>query len=196
MEPLAGPDDPLGGLAKEEIRDLVGKGWLTHDAMWFAAAAGRLGVEEANRLNLAAIRGMTPFEVERLCAALGDRPGPGADAPGVRRFLVRGLQTLLPESVTAPIDVTAPDPFTLRLAWPPGRCFAYRGMQRIGAADHYDCGVIARIQCWLDVLGIPHRADPPTGRCRGSDEEPCVTDIRLTGVAAPPPVCPTPTLPA
>ena len=54
-----------------EIRDLVGKGWLTHDAMWYAAAAARWGVEEANRLNQAAIRAMTPFEVERLAAAGG-----------------------------------------------------------------------------------------------------------------------------
>lgn len=180
MEPLAGPDDPLGGLAKEEIRDLVGKGWLTHDAMWFAAAAERWGVEEANRLNQAAIRAMTPFEVGRLAAALGDRPGPGNDAGEVRRFLVRGLQALLPESVTVPIEVTAPDPGTLRLAWPPGRCFAYRGMQRIGAAGDYDCGVIARIECWLEVLGIPHRTDPPTGRCRGRDDAPCVTEIHLS----------------
>ncbi|MCB2224904.1 MAG: hypothetical protein KQH83_12110 [Actinobacteria bacterium] len=179
MDPLTGDADPLARLGKAEIRDLVGKGWLTHDGMWFAAAAAMLGPEEANRLNFAAIEAMTPFEVDRLADALGGRPGPGADAGDVRDFLVRGLQTLLPASVTGPIEVAAPDAATIRLTWPPGECFAYRGMQRIGMAGSYDCGVVYRLERWLHLLGIHFETDPPTGKCRGSDTAPCVTEFRF-----------------
>ena len=31
--------DPLAKVDKEELRDLLGKGWLTHDGMWFVHAA-------------------------------------------------------------------------------------------------------------------------------------------------------------
>ena len=36
-------------IRKEEIRDLLGKGWLTHDGAWFAAVAQELGIEQANQ---------------------------------------------------------------------------------------------------------------------------------------------------
>ena len=34
---------------KKEIRDLLGKGWLTHDGMWFYNTYQELGVEKANK---------------------------------------------------------------------------------------------------------------------------------------------------
>jgi len=35
---------------KKEIRDLLGKGWLTHDGMWFYNTYRELGIEKANQL--------------------------------------------------------------------------------------------------------------------------------------------------
>lgn len=58
-------------IRKEEIRDLLGKGWLTHDGAWFVAVAQELGIEKANRLNRVAIGAMAPIEARRLCEILG-----------------------------------------------------------------------------------------------------------------------------
>ncbi len=57
---------PSTGSTREQVRDLVAKGWLTHDGMWFDEAARSLGIDAANDLNRAAIRAMAPFEVSRL----------------------------------------------------------------------------------------------------------------------------------
>jgi hypothetical protein len=39
-----------------------------------------------------------------------------------------------------------------KLAWTfePGKCFAYKGFKRMGAIEKYECGVLYRIECWLD----------------------------------------------
>ena len=50
---------------KERIRDLLGKGWLTHDGMWFFNVYQQLGVEKANAINKAAIQSLAPIEMSR-----------------------------------------------------------------------------------------------------------------------------------
>jgi hypothetical protein len=52
----------LDRIEKEGIRDLLGKGWLTHDVMWFHHAYQELGIERANALNRAAIKSLAPFD--------------------------------------------------------------------------------------------------------------------------------------
>ena len=92
-------DDPLDRLAAGQVRDLVAKGWLTHDGMWFDEAARSLGIDAANDLNRAAIRAMAPFEVSRLAEALGVVPAALEDADAVARFVSDGIRLVTPESV-------------------------------------------------------------------------------------------------
>ena len=61
----------LNKIEKREIRDLLGKGWLTHDGMWFYHTYQELGIEKANKLNKAAIRSLAPIEIKRVKKALG-----------------------------------------------------------------------------------------------------------------------------
>ena len=61
----------LSKIEKREIRDLLGKGWLTHDGMWFYHTYRELGIEKANTLNKAAIRSLAPIEVKRTMKILG-----------------------------------------------------------------------------------------------------------------------------
>jgi hypothetical protein len=45
----------------------------------------------------------------------------------------------------------------------------------IGAYEQYECGVLYRVFCWLDSLGLEYMVEPPaegclmreTGRCSG-----------------------------
>jgi hypothetical protein len=61
----------LNKIGKREIRDLLGKGWLTHDGMWFYHTYQELGIDKANKLNKAAIRSLAPIEIKRVKKALG-----------------------------------------------------------------------------------------------------------------------------
>ena len=166
--------DPLDRLTREQVRDLVAKGWLTHDGMWFDEAARSLGIDAANDLNRAAIRAMAPFEVSRLAEALGVGPAVLRDPAAVARFVAAGIRLVTPESVSAHLQVTAGDGL-LHWEWDPGECFAYKGMRRFGWLDGYRCGVIYRVECWLEALGVRSRGEPVveacvmhrTGRCAG-----------------------------
>jgi len=171
--------DPLGRLSKHEIRDLLGKGWLTHDGMWFIHAAAELGIERANELNRAAIRSMSGIEVRRLVEALDLDPSGLTTCASVCRLLTSGLTVLLPDSVFNRIRVSAPDPTTIRLEWDDGECFAYKGMKRAGLLDGYECGVVYRIECWLEALGIRHQVVPPVGPCQMRADGVCSSEIHL-----------------
>lgn len=179
MGPMSGDGDPLDRLTKEALRDLLGKGWLTHDGMWFVQAAAALGIERANALNKAAIRSMSQIEVRRLLRTLGVDPAELVTSHDVRRFLADGLALLMPASVSRRMTVTAPHPSLLRLEWDDGECFAYKGMQRAGLLDGYECGVLYRVECWLGTLGIRHEVDPPVGLCRMRVDGRCATEFHL-----------------
>ena len=155
---------PADGVSREQIRDLLAKGWLTHDGMWFDQTARAFGLEQANRLNRAAIRAMAPFEVSRLSEALGVSPADLADAGAVARFVAAGVALVTPASVAGHQRLWAAGP-RLHWEWDPGECFAYKGMQRFGYLAGYECGVIYRIECWLDALGVRPLAEPAVGPC-------------------------------
>jgi hypothetical protein len=117
------PGFPPDGVSREQIRDLLAKGWLTHDGMWFDQVARARGLAEANRLNRAAIRAMAPFEVSRLSEALQWSPADPADPDAVARFVAAGITLVTPASVAGHLRVWAADGW-LRWEWDPGQCFA------------------------------------------------------------------------
>lgn len=173
---MSDPADRLDGAA---IRDLVGKGWLTHDGMWFDQAARLLGVETANQLNRAAVRAMAPFEVRRLGVALGLDASTLSDPGAVARFVTDGIRLVTPSSVSRHLQVSAGADGSLHWEWEPGACFAYKGMERSGHLDGYRCGVIYRVQCWLDVLGVRPLGEPVIEGCLMREGGRCSGDLPL-----------------
>ena len=139
----------------EAVRQLLIRCWMTHDAMWFANALQDQGIETANRLNLAAIRGMGPIEVARIRKALGT--GEINDSGQLRAFIEGAFELVggdfmafewhWREDDTARVDVQS--------------CFAHDGIAKMGAIAAYECGIYERIYTWLDALGIDYDIDPP-----------------------------------
>ena len=155
----------LEGISPFEMKEFLGKGWLTHDGMWFFNVYQNYGIDAANKLNRAAIKAMAPLEVKRCRKLLGiekERLGTFAE---VRDFMDGALQAILPESILSVSSFTAPSRNVIRWKWQDGKCFAFEGMQRLGIADQYVCGVIYRIECWLDCLEIPYRVNPRVDAC-------------------------------
>ena len=175
----AAGEGPLDHLSREGIRDLVARGWLTHDAMWFDQAARALGIERANELNRAAIRAMAPFEVRRLAEALGVAPSGLRDAAAVAGFVADGVRLVAPASVAGRLQVTAGAEAGLHWEWEPGECFAYKGMGRFRWLDGYRCGVIYRVECWLDCLGVGVGGEPVVEGCLMHATGRCAGDLRL-----------------
>ena len=156
-------DDPLDRLTKPEIVDLLNRSWMTHDGMWFLHAFRELGIETANRLNRAAIRSLAPLEVPRILRALGRERKRLESFAQVKGFLYGASFLVIPRFMGGRFSF--PVEGTMRWEFPAGQCFAYKGMKRIGALEGYECGVLFRLQCWFEVLGLIVKVNPPPGRC-------------------------------
>src|SRR4030067_915561 len=143
----------------EVQKDLLIKGWMSHDARWFMAVAERCGSEEANRLN------------QKVCREFGQVQ--------MRRFM-KALNLPLPKNIEqhlsinkAAISLYGPDliEYEIKVLDRPSyemhikRCFAHENVVKAGIKDQYECGILARVQGWMDAQGLEHELPPTLGRC-------------------------------
>ena len=169
----------LNKVEKKEIRDLLGKGWLTHDGMWFYHTYQELGIEKANKLNKAAIRSLAPIEIKRIRKALGIGVEKIGTFEELKDFLFEAIEMTLPNSVFERFKFRASSKDLLHWEWDYGECFAYKGMKQIGIIDGYRCGVMYRIECWLETLGIKYSINPKIDKCMMHEKGACLGDIRV-----------------
>jgi hypothetical protein len=45
-------------LEKDELKEILIKNWMTHDAMWFYHCLQECGINKTNKINKAAVRAM------------------------------------------------------------------------------------------------------------------------------------------
>ena len=165
----------LEEIGREELKDYLGKGWLTHDGMWFYHTYLDSGMETANRLNRGAIRSLAAIEMARARKVLQVEEDDLRTFEGLQAFMRDALEMTLPRSVFSRASFAFVPPNVFRWEWEDGECFAYKAMKQLGVIDEYVCGVIFRIECWLQNSGIPYTVEPriekcimhETGHCRG-----------------------------
>ena len=167
-------------IRRDELRDYLSKGWLTHDGMWFMSAYQALGIEKTNELNLAAIRALAPVEMKRAKKTLGLEEGPIRNPEVLKEFMVQALHLTMPREIMDVLHVSSPEDCIFGWEWEDGKCFAYQGMVMLGIPDRYRCGVIYRIECWLDALGVEYEIDPKIERCIMHQSGSCRGGIRFT----------------
>jgi len=169
----------LDRISKNDIRDLLGIGWLTHDGMWFHHAYQALGIETVNELNRAAIKSLAPIEIKRVKKILGLREEGILDFNDLEAFMNDALEITLPSSVFTKLHFSSPRQNTLHWEWEPGECFAYKGMKMMGIIDEYRCGVMYRIECWLEAMGIEFYMNPKVDKCMMHEQGACTGDISI-----------------
>jgi hypothetical protein len=149
-------------LGKEELIDLLNRCWMTHDGVWFYHCLQEFGIEKANHLNKAAIKSLAPIEIERIKKALGiDKKIENFQE--LKEFFERASPMFIPPFMNA--SMSFPRKNVLHWEFEPNKCFAFKGIRRIGAIDQYECGVIYRVACWFDSLGLQYCVTPSVGRC-------------------------------
>lgn len=169
----------LDRIEKSDVRDLLGKGWLTHDGMWFYHTYKELGIERANILNKAAIKSLAPIEVGRAKQVLGIDKERFDTFDELMDFMLAALELTLPDSVFRNSHFSSPSRDLIHWDWEKGQCFAYKGMKQIGAIDRYSCGVMYRIECWLQVLGIKYSMSPRIEGCLMHEKGICEGEIQV-----------------
>ena len=169
----------LDGIEKAEIRDLLGKGWLTHDGMWFYNTCLEFGIEKANALNKAAITSIAPIEIDRMKRLLGIAREKLETFDEFMQFMLSALEVTLPDSVFNKFSFTQHTGNLIRWKWEKGQCFAYKGMKQIGKIDGYRCGVMYRIECWLEALGVRYSIQPVIEGCLMHEKGVCEGEIQV-----------------
>ncbi|MBW2095233.1 MAG: hypothetical protein JRI80_10115 [Deltaproteobacteria bacterium] len=169
----------LDRIEKRAIRDLLGKGWLTHDGMWFYHIYKEFGIESANVFNKAAIKSLAPIEMKRMKRVLGVAKENFDTFDELTDFLFAALELTLPDSVFKRAHFSAPSSGLIHWVWERGQCFAYKGMKQIGAIDGYRCGVLYRIGCWLEALGVTCSMHPKIDGCLMHENGACEGEFRV-----------------
>jgi hypothetical protein len=162
-------------LSRKEITDLLHKGWMSHDGMWFYQCLKEFGIEKANKLNKAAIQSLAPLEMKRLKKLLGIEKVETFEE--FKHLFTGGFELLIADFMNA--RMTFPEKNVFHWEFVPQQCFAYKGMQKMGVIEDYECGVVYRVECWIDNLGIQYAIEPPMGKCMMHAKGYCAGDFRL-----------------
>ncbi len=162
----------LTPLREDELKELLTKNWMTHDAMWFYNCLQEFGIEKTNQLNKAAIRHMSAIEIRRIQKAVG--AGQIDTFDDFKNFfdVTMGIAT----GKFMKYKYHSPAPNRIHAEWE--TCFAYEGMKALGVADRYECGIMLRINTWLTTLGIKYEVEPQVTGCMMHTDGRCFRDYR------------------
>lgn len=158
-------------------KDLLIKGWMSHDARWYMAVAEHFGIGAANRLNQFVCREIGRVEMKRFMKSLALPPPKNME--GYLSLKKEAFSLYGSGLVEYEIKILDQQSYEIHLK----RCFAYENIVRAGIKDEYQCGIFARIQGWIDALGLDHELLPPLGKCMKVLGEECLHTITLTKFA-------------
>lgn len=167
--------DPLERIGKKELRDLISRCWMTHDAMWFYHSSQEIGIDKTNKINKAAIRSMASLEVQRLRKILGHTDKNLENFADLKNLFEEMFGIIKADFMKGWLDF--PSENILRLTWQ--QCFAYEGINKIGIINQYQCGIFDRIEGWFNGLGLKFEVSPKVDGCMMHTEGKCYRDFKF-----------------
>ena len=167
----------INRLEKHELKELLGKCWITHDGMWFYHAMSDLGMDRTNRLNKLAIESMAPVEIKRMKKAMSITDADLTSFEALKHFIVNVADLLIPDFMNVKITFVEPDAIQWRFN--EKQCFAYNGVNMLCVVDEYECGPLHRIKCWLNLLGATYDMEPEIVHCIMPSKGECSGRFRL-----------------
>jgi hypothetical protein len=160
-------------LQSKQLKELLNKGWMTHDAMWFYNCLQECGIDQTNRINRAAVKAMAAVEIKRMKKALG--------AGDIRNFddLVRLFEPCMAivSGDFMKYSFTYPGDNIIHGEWL--SCFAYDGIKALGVIDRYECGIMDRIEGWWNALGLKWEVQPKVTGCMMHTDGRCYRDYKF-----------------
>ena len=167
----------LADISKEELIELENSCWMTHDSMWFFVCLSNFGIEQANKLNKTAIKALSPLEVGRTKKAIGFAKDKVENFQELKDYFAIAEKLFIPPFMNGAVRFSGEN--VMSWEFTPGQCFAYKGIKRLGAIDKYECGVMYRIECWLQSLGVKYKMMPKVDKCLMRLTGRCSGDIEL-----------------
>jgi len=163
----------MKSLEKDELKELLIKCWMTHDAMWFSSCLREFGIEKTNRINKAVVKAITAIEIKRIQKAVSAEKLDTFDE--FKRFFETAGEIL--SGAFMKYTYSMPEKNMLHFEWE--SCFAYEGMKALGVMDRYECGVMLRMETWFDTLGIKYEVEPKVTGCMMHTDGKCFRDYKF-----------------
>jgi hypothetical protein len=158
-------------LKEDEVKEILIKNWMTHDAMWFYNCLQECGIEKTNKINKAAVRAMGITEIRRIQKAVGmDKVETFEDFK-----LLSDATWSVVKGKFMKFSYSYPEKNVLRGGFE--RCFAYEGIKQIGAIEQYQCGIFERIYGWFDGMGIKYSVSPQVEGCMMHTDGKCFREF-------------------
>lgn len=165
----------LDRLDKTEIRELLNKCWMTHDAMWFQNCLQEIGIEKTNKINRAACKSIGLIEAKRIKKSLGYEDIQTFE--DIKEFTINIFEIVRGDFMR--INPSFPLENVIHWEWENERCFSYEGIKQIGVIDQFQCGVFERIGSWFDSMGIKYIVTPEVEGCMMLTDGKCYRDYRF-----------------
>lgn len=165
----------MNKLDKYEVREFFSKNWLTHDAMWFYHSLKESGIEQANKINQAAIKSMAGIEIQRILKLMNAEKKPVDTFNQLKEIIDTTYKLIQPEFMKIFYDFPEKNIFRGGFS----TCFAYEGIKKIGMINKYQCGVIMRVQGWLEALGVQYKMEPDFTGCLMHENGKCEIMFRF-----------------
>ncbi|MBN1574591.1 MAG: hypothetical protein JW984_15445 [Deltaproteobacteria bacterium] len=159
----------MNNLESKELKELLIKGWMTHDGMWFYHSMQEFGIERTNKVNREAVKAMSAIEVKRLKKILGVESV--RDFNEFKEFVTSAYELVMADFMK--LGYQYKEPNVLEVWWEPESCFAYQGIKQIGAIEDYQCGIFDRSETWYRELGLNFTVTPKVSSCMMHTEGKC-----------------------
>lgn len=159
---------------KIRLRNLLNKGWMTHDSMRFFHCFQECDIEKTNMINTLAVKTMAVPEAKQIRKALGLSDIRSLD--DARTILEEGFDIIKADFM----NFILRSPLENVFQWEILTCFAYEAVKKLGVIDRYQCGIVHRPLTWFDAPGIKYTMTPSSDKCLMHAEGKCVREFRFS----------------
>jgi len=154
-------------LSRDQLKDMLLRNWMTHDALWYGEVAAKFGMAEASPMNLRVCRKLGRVEFKRLMNGV-EAPAP-KNLKAYRELFELGREVFVPEFIDIAIEYPGGDSQVFHVS----ECFAHQGIKKLGVLSEYECGIFERIEGWFDAMGLRYTRTPDLSRCLKFKGEEC-----------------------
>jgi len=164
----------LKSLTNDELKEILIKNWMTHDAMWFYNCLQECGIEKTNKINKAAVRAMGTVEIKRIQKAVGiEKVETFEDFKSLSDAIWN-----IAKGNFMQFTYSYPEKNIMRADFQ--SCFAYDGIKLLGALEQYQCGIFDRIYAWYDGMGLKYSVSPAVTGCMMHTDGKCFREFTFT----------------
>lgn len=158
---------------KDQLRNILIKNWMTHDALWYGEVAAKFGMNEASPMNIRVCRKLGQTEFARLMKMV--KAPPPTNSEEYQELFELGKEVFFPDFASAQISYPDNDSQVFHFT----DCFAHKGMKKLGLLKDYECGIFERIEGWFDAMGLQYSRTPDLSHCLKLTGKECIITVQF-----------------